>query len=620
MDVAVGYLQSTYRFVIKTYFGDGKGKFNPPVETVFKNKLGIPSVMLAGDFNGDHKLDLAVIFQFAIVVYFGTGTGKFTLGPTTGEGYGNHIFATSAVDVDGDGNLDLISSSNAKYTGEEVTVYFGHGDGTFRIVYLSISPNNGSGVPIIADFNEDGSLDLAVSDGGGTTWVLLNQGGGTFSNPVPYSLAGPAFVTADVNGDGHLDLVADNGAILLGKGDGTFTNGQGAVISGGVNLITGDFNGDGKLDLAIPNNNSSIYLLLGNGDGTFLPAITTGYGFASNFSGIGLGGFDLDGHLDLVGSGILLWHTPAGLTPPNLGFGPQKVGTTSPPQDATLVNASAAPLRVTEIQVTGANSKDFSQTNNCPSSLPPANSCQIQVTFTPTSVGDRSAALQVNYVGTFSPESVALSGTGVSPISVSLTPAQMTFPTQIVKTTSAPQTATLKNTGTGDVTITAISASAPFFQTNNCPATLPTGQACQIQVTFHPTENGLANGTLSVTDNAPNSPQTVALSGTGTNITLTPIGINFGSQTVGTSSKPVPVTLSNQGIATLHISQIKIDGANSGDFSQTNNCGSSLPVGANCTIQVTFTPTQKGQRSASLQVFDDVNPSPQQVALAGTGT
>jgi ASPM-SPD-2-Hydin domain-containing protein len=139
-------------------------------------------------------------------------------------------------------------------------------------------------------------------------------------------------------------------------------------------------------------------------------------------------------------------------------------------------------------------------------------------------------------------------------------------------------------------------------------------------VTFRPTQNGSATGTLSVADDALGSPQTVALSGRGTTITYSPIGVNFGQQKVGTSSNPVPVTLSNKGTVTLKISKIAIGGASPGDFSQTNNCGSSVPAGGQCTIQVTFTPTQKGTRSAKLQVYDDVEPSPQEVALGGTGT
>ena len=128
------------------------------------------------------------------------------------------------------------------------------------------------------------------------------------------------------------------------------------------------------------------------------------------------------------------------------------------------------------------------------------------------------------------------------------------------------------------------------------------------------------NGTLSVTDNAQGSPQTVSLSGTGMVVKLSPIGINFGDQKVGTTSNPVPVTLTNEGTQPLNISQIIIMGSNAGDFGQTNNCGSSVPAGDQCTIQVTFTPTQTGERSATLAVYDDGGGSPQKVALSGTGT
>jgi hypothetical protein len=146
------------------------------------------------------------------------------------------------------------------------------------------------------------------------------------------------------------------------------------------------------------------------------------------------------------------------------------------------------------------------------------------------------------------------------------------------------------------------------------------GQSCQIQVTFSPTQTGKANGTLSLSDNASDSPQKVSLSGVGTILTFKPIGVNFGDQKVGTSSHPEPFTFSNQGTVALNISSIAFGGANPGDFSQTNNCPSSLAAGGHCTIQVTFTPTQTGARSAELQVFDDAAPSPQQASVGGTGT
>jgi len=318
----------------------------------------------------------------------------------------------------------------------------------------------------------------------------------------------------------------------------------------------------------------------------------------------------------------LFWQVPASLYPGQLAFGQQAVGTQSAPQSATLTNVDAQPLNGIQITLTGKNANQFSENNNCPTSLFSGGSCQIQVTFAPTIQGDKSAAISLAYAGLGSPQSVALTGTGEKKetTSVTLRPSGMTFAVQNLKTASAPQTATLTNTGTLDVTVSGISTVAPFHQTNNCPSTLPVGQSCQVKVRFRPTTVGQVNGTLTVTDNAPDSPQTAALSGTGTLITLSPIGINFGDQRVGTSSNPALVTLSNQGTVTLNISQIVIDGTDPSDFSQTNNCGSSLTAGSQCTIQVTFAPTQTGTRSAELKVQDDVNPSTQTVSLNGTGT
>ena len=220
-------------------------------------------------------------------------------------------------------------------------------------------------------------------------------------------LSASSVVAGDVNGDGHLDLVTDNGQVLLGNGDGTFRNGPTADLGG---AFVGDFNGDGELDLVSPGDPVSI--LLGNGDGTFQPPIFTGYGFNAT-QGVGTGAFRPDGRFDLVGSGSLLWQVPADLHPRSIAFGQQRVGTKSPPQTASLVNADALPLPVTDIKVIGTNSAAFSQTNNCPSTLPVGGNCQIRIRFHPKSTGDKSASLRVSYAGPGSPQSVALSGTGI---------------------------------------------------------------------------------------------------------------------------------------------------------------------------------------------------------------
>jgi hypothetical protein len=625
LDIAVCNVNGT-TLVVDVYLGEGKLKFNTPIESTFKLKgkvLVITNPVVAGDYNNDHKLDLAVPIRqtnathgWGIVALLGDGKGKFVLGPISG-GRGNSGIVAPGGDINGDGNLDFLTTDFfAEGSSASVNLIQGLGDGSFGSqAAVSFGSGNGAYAPIAGDFNEDGLLDIAVINDSYVV-VALNQGHGLFGSPVSYPIpAAGSLITADINGDSHLDIVTDTGVVLLGKGDGTFTNGQ-RVGAGGID-VAADFNGDGMLDLVAAN---SLSVLLGNGDGTFQSPFQAGYGFNAS-QGVALSAFRPDGRLGLVGSGAVLWQVPTELSPPNMRFSQQQVGTRSQPQTATLVNADALPLPITDITIAGTNPKNFSQTNNCPASLPVGGSCQIQVTFAPKSQGDKSASLSVSYTGPGSPQSVALTGTGVGGTRVSLTPANLAFAIRIIDTASDPQTATLTNTGSEDVTMSSISTAAPFSQTNNCPATLPVAQSCQIQVTFQPTAVGAFNGTLSVMDSAPDSPQTVSLSGTGTQIKFSPIGINFGNQKVGTSSNPIPVTLSNKGTVTLNISQIAVGGTNPGDFSQTNNCGSSVPAGGQCTIQVTFTPTQKGQRLANIQLYDDVLPSPQQgPGLGGNGT
>jgi len=235
-------------------------------------------------------------------------------------------------------------------------------------------------------------------------------------------------------------------------------------------------------------------------------------------------------------------------------------------------------------------------------------------------VGTESAALSVTYKGS-GPLSLPLSGTGTHQSNtVTLTPSSLTFGAQLVGTTSPSQSATLTNTGNQQISVSQIAATAPFGQTNNCPSTLQVGSSCQINVVFMPTDKGTVNGTLSVSDNAIGSPQQVQLSGTGTTVVLSPTGIHFGNQKVGTKSVPVPVTLSNVGPSSLSITQIAIKGSDPNDFAQTNNCGSSVPPQSQCTITVRFTPTAKGSRSGNVSVSDNDPTSPQSVPLTGNGT
>ena len=132
----------------------------------------------------------------------------------------------------------------------------------------------------------------------------------------------------------------------------------------------------------------------------------------------------------------------------------------------------------------------------------------------------------------------------------------------------------------------------------------------------------MRNGTLSFTDNAPGSPQTVPLTGTGTVVQLEPSSLDFGNQQVGTKNPPKTVTLTNTGSTNLSISGINITGINPTDFNRATTCSFVTPLapGANCTITVSFKPSAQGPRSAIVNVRDNGGGSPQLIPLAGNGT
>jgi hypothetical protein len=208
---------------------------------------------------------------------------------------------------------------------------------------------------------------------------------------------------------------------------------------------------------------------------------------------------------------------------------------------------------------------------------------------------------------------------------VSLSPKRLTFRTQVVGTTSAPKTVTLTNLASSTLTITSItSTDTAEFQvaaTSTCGTSVPAGGSCDIGVTFSPTASGTRTAKIKIADSELGSPQTIAVTGTGTYVSLSPARLNFGSHKVGTTSAARTVTVTNVGTALVNISGLAIGGADPQDFpQQSTTCGASLAGGASCTVSIEFSPTATGARSATLDVNDDGGGSPQIVALTGTGT
>ena len=201
---------------------------------------------------------------------------------------------------------------------------------------------------------------------------------------------------------------------------------------------------------------------------------------------------------------------------------------------------------------------------------------------------------------------------------ISISPSPLVFPAQGLNT-SAMQTIRLSNTGMGIVSLNGITASGTdYTQTNNCSATLAAGASCSISVSFIPSALGSRSGAVTIASNAPGSPHTVNLSGSGTQVpgvSLSPGALVFTAQNVGTSAVQT-IKLDNTGTGLVTITSITASGT---DYTQNNDCGATLAAGSSCSIGVTFTPAAIGSRSGIITIISDAPGSPHSLGLAGTG-
>ncbi len=222
---------------------------------------------------------------------------------------------------------------------------------------------------------------------------------------------------------------------------------------------------------------------------------------------------------------------------------------------------------------------------------------------------------------------VKIAGSPAPGPGVTLSTHRLPFSNDPVGTMSSVESVILRSVGADSLTITKIAISGDFalaLTGSSCPysgGTVASGTDCTIDVTFTPTEMGTLIGSVTIDDNASDSPQSVSLTGTGVasgpQAAVSPATLTFGPQWVNSVSAPQPVTLSNTGNAPLSVTSIVI----SGMFTQTNNCGSSVAAGSSCTINVAFAPIQGGLLPRTLIVTDNSNGIPnstQTVSLNGT--
>ncbi len=545
------------------------------------------SGVVTADFNGDGIMDMAVgavEAPNAVRVYLGRGDGTFKSPVVYDPGTGaNAIFAA---DVNHDGIPDLVVADNV---GETVAVLLGKGDGTFQAPVKYAIPSVAVGI-VLGDFNGDGNLDIAAAVQGDRTTscacvsVLLGNGDGTFQEPgidtypdrrLPLALAAGYF-----NGDKNLDLAViveypsyDLVQILLGKGDGSFSQGQSYVVQpNSLSIAAADLRNNGKTDLVVAElEGIGVAVLLGNGDGTFEQAVQYRAPYAE---AVAVGDMNGDGIPDVVAVGGF----DAGQVYifPGNGDGTFRHEETFGPIGGLLAGLALA---------------DFNGDHQLDAAV---------------------ADSEGDYV-------YAVLNTGT----VSITPFDSpNFGSQLLGATGASQTVTVKNESAKPLAIDSIRADGEFSETSTCPQKLASGVNCTITVSFSPETVGPKSGVIQILDSASTKPQEIALSGAGTDILLAPASVTFPATKIGSNSAPQSFTLTNYNSTSITIKSIAINPVIDGNFvvSRYYDCTDAiLRSGASCTFSVAFTPKQKGTLTAQVMVSDTDAGSPQTATLTGTG-
>ena len=329
-------------------------------------------------------------------------------------------------------------------------------------------------------------------------------------------------------------------------------------------------------------------------NGTFSGAVAVKYGTSSD--DLFLGGTTESGST----GGVTL-------TPTSSSYGSEQVGSTSSAYTFTLINGNSTPLTISSA---GTNLSDYSTSTNCPLSpntLATKSSCDILVSFDPTTTGTRNATLTVSHNAAGSPATASLTGTGTTSAPstpVAFSPASLSFANTYIGTPSGAKSVSITNGQSVALNISSIAVSSNFVESaNNCPispSTLAAGASCTVSVKFEPLSQGSLSGTISVTDNASGSPQSVPLSGVGTvgPFLYSPTSLTFGTTTPGTASAAQTATLTNTTSSAQTIRNL----SQWGQFDETSNCPSTLAATASCTVSVTFHPTNTALQTGAVQV------------------
>jgi FG-GAP-like repeat/Abnormal spindle-like microcephaly-assoc'd, ASPM-SPD-2-Hydin len=519
--------------------GNGTGTLKKTVVSYGTN-FG-PVGLAVGDFNGDGKLDVLTADSGSP---FGTTIGNISVllsnGKTLLGGHTDYPVSNASTtgaysgiaggDINGDGNIDLVVPVTFS---NQLSLLLGTATGKFK-PFNTISLPSSANAVAVGDFNNDHKADIALVNfgGGGTISILLNSGTGVFPTNSPYSTGGSGYgiATADFNNDGNLDIVVtgqetNNISVLLGNGTGAFPS-FAAYTTGSLpmGVSVGDFNHDGFLDIAVANyGGGTVSVFINKGNGTFLPKVD--YTVGGNPISVAVGSFRGNGTLDLAVATDQAFGGLAILLGNNDGTFQNAVTYDTLNNAYSIVAGDFNNDDKLDLAITIANAGNPSYITIMPGNGD--GSFGNGVTLTTGSIPSGMVAADFNKDGGL--DLATANGSTVGDIGsasvllndpvIGLHPSTLAFAAQKVGTTSASQTITLGNPGATPFKLTSITIggadSKDFVQTNDCPKSLTTGANCTIDVSFSPTATGARTGTLTIEDKALSSPQTIALSGTG---------------------------------------------------------------------------------------------------------
>jgi hypothetical protein len=306
--------------------------------------------------------------------------------------------------------------------------------------------------------------------------------------------------------------------------------------------------------------------------------------------------------------------------PTSFSFGSVLVGT-KPSQTETLKNTGAANLTVSQATVSGAG---FSYSGlTLPLTLAPNQSTTFGVAFAPTTAGASNGKLSITVTGSSTSLDIALSGTGVTPATLTASPGSLTF-TNVTVGKNQAQTETVQNTGGVNATISQVTVAGTGFSISaiSTPMTLTPGQSTSFTVTFAPQSAGNFSGSVAIASDASNPALSVTLTGsaiTQSQGALSVSPVNVGSVVVGTSGTQTGTLTATT--ASVSVTSVSLSGTNPSEFSVS---GLSFPVTVTTsqpvTFTVNFTPGATGAASASASFASTASNSPSAAALTGTGT